>query len=376
MILKTDCRLFPGDRPCIPNKQEGIKCDNCNYYSPVEFKILIIKLDAAGDVLRTTSLLHALKEKYKASHITWLTKRNSIALFKNNKLVDEVVEFESPALLARLQTEEFDLLIHPDASPASCALASVVKAKDKRGYTLNAKGKVIPGNDDAVEWLEMGAFDEYKKKNKKSYQQILHEIAGVEYKKGEIIINLSQSELEFKNDFRLKNNLDQYKHLIGLNTGASTRWQLKQWRVEGYQELITKLSSKKEIGILLYGGPEEAGRNEQIKSLFPNVIDTGTSNSLREFFALLDLADIVITGDTLALHAATALKKNIICVFGPTSHNEIEDYGRIKKVIPEMDCLTCYKPVCDFVPNCMDLISSDDIYSEVIQLVNNFIDLV
>jgi len=376
MILKTDCRLFPGDRPCIPNKQEGIKCDNCNYYSPVEFKILIIKLDAAGDVLRTTSLLHALKEKYKTSHITWLTKRNSIALFKNNKLVDEVVEFESPALLARLQTEQFDLLIHPDASPTSCALASVVKAKDKRGYTLNAKGKVIPVNDDAVEWLEMGAFDEYKKKNKKSYQQILHEIAGVEYKKGEIIINLSQPELEFKNDFRLKNNLDQYKHLIGLNTGASTRWQLKQWRAEGYQELITKLSSQKEIGILLYGGPEEAGRNEQIKSLFPNVIDTGTSNSLREFFALLDLSDIVITGDTLALHAATALKKNIICVFGPTSHNEIEDYGRIKKVIPEMDCLTCYKPVCDFVPNCMDLISSDDIYSEVIQLVNNFIDLV
>ncbi|NCS89166.1 MAG: hypothetical protein AUK34_13610 [Ignavibacteria bacterium CG2_30_36_16] len=376
MILKTDCRLFPGDRPCIPNKQEGIKCDNCNYYSPVEFKILIIKLDAAGDVLRTTSLLHALKEKYKTSHITWLTKRNSIALFKNNKLVDEVVEFESPALLARLQTEQFDLLIHPDASPVSCALASVVKAKDKRGYTLNAKGKVIPVNDDAVEWLEMGAFDEYKKKNKKSYQQILHEIAGVEYKKGEIIINLSQPELEFKNDFRLKNNLDQYKHLIGLNTGASTRWQLKQWRAEGYQELITKLSSQKEIGILLYGGPEEAGRNEQIKSLFPNVIDTGTSNSLREFFALLDLSDIVITGDTLALHAATALKKNIICVFGPTSHNEIEDYGRIKKVIPEMDCLTCYKPVCDFVPNCMDLISSDDIYSEVIQLVNNFIDLV
>jgi len=376
MILKTDCRLFPGDRPCIPNKQEEIKCDNCNYYSPVEFKILIIKLDAAGDVLRTTSLLHALKEKYKTSHITWLTKRNSIALFKNNKLVDEVVEFESPALLARLQTEQFDLLIHPDASPTSCALASVVKAKDKRGYTLNAKGKVIPCNDDAVEWLEMGAFDEYKKKNKKSYQQILHEITGVEYKKGEIIINLSQSELEFKNDFRLKNNLDQYKHLIGLNTGASMRWQLKQWRAEGYQELITKLNSQKDIGILLYGGPEEAGRNEQIKSLFPNVIDTGTSNSLREFFALLDLADIVITGDTLALHAATALKKNIICVFGPTSHNEIEDYGRIKKVIPEMDCLTCYKPVCDFVPNCMDLISSDDIYSEVIQLVNNFIDLV
>jgi len=34
-------------------------------------------------------------------------------------------------------------------------------------------------------------------------------------------------------------------------------------------------------------------------------------------------------------------------------------YGLGEKVVPEMDCLVCYKPTCDFVPNCMDLITTD-----------------
>ena len=62
MILKTNCKYFPGDHPCIPNKTKGTQCDKCNEYSPVTFKILIIKLDAPGDVLRTTSLLPSLKK--------------------------------------------------------------------------------------------------------------------------------------------------------------------------------------------------------------------------------------------------------------------------------------------------------------------------
>jgi ADP-heptose:LPS heptosyltransferase len=73
------------------------------------------------------------------------------------------------------------------------------------------------------------------------------------------------------------------------------------------------------------------------------------------------LSDIFVTGDTMALHAATALRKNVVCLFGPTSANEIEDYGRIIKIQPELGCLVCYKMDCDFVPNCMESISCDTV---------------
>jgi len=365
MILKTNCRHFPGDHPCIYNKLHGIMCNNCSYYSPVGFKILIIKLDATGDVLRTTSILHAVKEKYPSSHITWLTKRISKDIFRNNSFVDNVLIHEDFELNARLQTETFDLLLHTDTSPVSAALAAVCNAKIKKGFILNELGKVVPVDENGIDWIEMGAFDQLKKANTKTYQQIIHEVLDLVYKKGEIIINLDEKEKEFRNDFIHRNNLTQYNYLIGINTGASTRWRLKQWRSEGFGDLISLLNKRNDVGILLYGGKDEEEKNLELKSKFSNVIDTGNNNTLREFFALVDVCDIMITSDTLALHSAAALKKMVVCLFGPTSSNEIEDYGIIKKVIPNMDCLVCYKMECDFIPNCMDNITSDMIISKV-----------
>lgn len=369
MLLKTDCKFFPGDRPCIFNKRDGVICTNCTHYEPITFKILIIKLDAIGDVLRTTSLLHALKKKYPVSHITWITKYNARELFTNNNFIDSLLFIENPELTARLMTEEYDILINTDASPVNCSFASMIKAKEKKGFLLDKIGKVIPVNKDAIEWLEMGAFDQLKKANIKTYQQIIHEICGLEYNKGEIIINLTEAEKSFRDEFIIKNNLNKFDVIIGLNTGSSRRWRLKQWGFDGYTDLISKLNNDNKIAILLYGGKEEEEKNALLKSQFPNVIDTGTGNSLREFFALMDIPDIVLTGDTLALHVATALKKRIICLFGPTSYNEIEDYGRIKKVYPKMDCLVCYKQECDFIPNCMNLISTEMVMNEIKELM-------
>jgi ADP-heptose:LPS heptosyltransferase len=370
MILKTDCKHYPGNKPCVPSKREGKKCDDCNYYEPVNFKILIIKLDATGDVLRTTSILPALKREYPKSHITWITKRNAKDLFTNNPLVDEIYLFEDNDTVARLMVEKFNLLIHPDASPVSGSLASIAIAEIKKGYLLDAKGKVVPVNEEAVEWLEMGAFDDFKKKNAKTYQEIIHNIAGLKYHKDEIQVFLNQKEIDFKNEFYTVHNLKRFKYFIGLNTGAGTRWQFKQWHLEGYIELIEKLSANKEIGILLYGGPDELERNKILKNKFPHLIDTGTNNSLRQFISLLDLCDVLVTSDTMALHATTALKKKIVCLFGPTSHTEIEDYGRIEKVIPDLDCLVCYKPLCDFKVTCMGSITSEMVYKKVIDSIN------
>lgn len=365
MILKTDCKYYVGDRPCKFSKAEGVMCV-CGYYSPVRFKIMIIKLDALGDVLRTTSLLISLKKQYPDSFITWVTRTDSKAIFKNNPFVDELLFYEDPFTTYKMLNEKFDLLIHPDASPSSAAMASSVHAKEKRGFVMNEKGKVEAANSESETWLEMGVFDQFKKANTITYQQHIHNIAKIPFDKEEILLYLSDDEKNFAHEFYVKNNLSKFKKLIGLNTGASKRWQFKQWRDEGFVELIEKLQKHPDTGILLYGGEEEKEKNNFLKSKFPNVIDTGSNNSLRQFFALMDLADIVLTGDTMALHVATALKKKVICYFGPTSANEIEDYGRMIKIQPEMDCLVCYKQQCDFIPNCMQLISADMIYNAII----------
>lgn len=371
MILKTDCIHFPGDRPCFANKQFGITCDQCTYYNPIRKKILIIKFDAIGDVLRTTCILPSIKSQYPDSHITWFTKSNASDIFIGNKLVDEVLTVENYFSLPRLLAQNFDLLLHPDASPISAAYAKIISAKEKRGFILDDKGKVININEEAIEWFEMGAFDQLKKNNTKTYQEIIHNLLKLDYRKDEIILNLTDAEKSFRDDFYRENNLRRFKVIVGINTGGSKRWKYKKWRANGFKELIKELEKYPGVGILIFGGETEADLMSELKDSSNKIIDTGNKNSLREFFALIDLADIIITGDTLALHAATALKKKVICLFGPTSSSEIEDYGRVIKIFPDMDCLVCYKTDCDFVPNCMDKITTDMIMEKLLPLITS-----
>lgn len=370
MILKTDCIHFPGDRPCRFNKETGQVCTDCPYYISPSKRILIIKLDAVGDVLRSTSILPALHRKYPGSEITWVTRQSAVDLFRNNPLVQHVTAFERPETLLKVMNEEYDILIHPDSNPSSGSMASLVKAKMKYGFITDSQGNVSPMDEAASGWLEMGAFDHRKKANRRSYQEILHDICGLEYQRDEIQLFLSTEEKEFRNSYIQQHNLNRFKKIIGLNTGASPRWKLKQWHQHHLEALISSFSSDSETGILLYGGPDEKERNKRLREKFPFVIDTGTENTLRQFFALLDISDIILTGDTLGLHTAAALKKQVICLFGPTSSAEIEDYGRITKVFPEMECLVCYKPECDFKPNCMDLISPAHVESVLRVLIS------
>jgi ADP-heptose:LPS heptosyltransferase len=365
MILKTDCKYFPGDRPCSFNKREVVKCDVCPYYETEQTRILIIKLEAVGDVLRTTCILHGLKEKYPKSEITWITCESAVPLFENNKFVDRVFVYESTETILHVMVEEFDVVINLDSAPDSTVLASTVKSKERIGYGFDTKGNVFPFNIEAITWLEMGAFDELKKKNTRSFQDLMLDICRLKTTKKDIIVELSEEELKFARSFAERSGLNHQSLKIGINTGASNRWQFKQWTLEGFEKLIKLLLERTDATILLYGGPSEKERNEYLSKLHPTrVLNTDADNSLRQFFALVTLSDIFLTGDTLALHVATALKKKVIALFGPTSAAEIDAYnGQIVKVQADLDCLVCYKPRCDFNPNCMNSIKPEQLFS-------------
>ncbi len=357
--INTDCRFFKGDKPCVYHKENSIHCSECGYYDPVRFRILIIKLEAIGDVLRTTHILKPLKERYQGSQITWITKSESIPLFFNNPYIDRIFDLSQAGFV--LYTDKFDLVINLDASPLSSRLATTAKGVEKLGFGYHEGGFVYPFNQEAYEWFEMGIFDDIKKKNKKTYQQIVMEICKLPIiSNNELIFNLTEEERELGREFALKHNLDDGSIRIGFNTGAGERWQYKKWNVEGFISLADSLRKEfPECKILLYGGENEKDRNDYLKKIIPDLISTGSGNSIREFAALINLCDILVTGDTLAMHIAVALKKRVIALFGPTSHTEIELYGRGEKVVSPLKCTCCYKTTCDVKPDCMQAITPD-----------------
>jgi heptosyltransferase-2 len=356
--IAWDCKFFLGDRPCVWHKSSAVLC-TCDYYQKVEENVLIIKLDAMGDVLRSTALLPPLAEVHPRAAITWITRRESVPLLQRNPFIAEVLEL-GPEALVHLQTRVFDRVINLDASKTSAALASAAQSNRKDGFVLDERGYVQPTNDAARRWLEAGIFDDIKRQGTETYQHRMADILGLAGREHRYVFGLDDDERARARAHLESIGLDFRRPVIGLNTGAGGRWPLKQWREDGYVELIGRVASQQDVQFLLLGGPGERDRNERLKaaSRVP-LLDPGCDNSVRHFAALLSYTDVVVTGDTLAMHLALALAKRTVVLFGPTSAPEIELYGLGEKVVPDMTCLSCYKTSCDFVPNCMDLISTD-----------------
>jgi ADP-heptose:LPS heptosyltransferase len=362
--ISADCRFFLGDRPCVWHKREGALCA-CVHYEPVRDRVLIVKLDAMGDVLRTTALLPPLAKAHPGSAVTWITKPESVPLLARNPYVSEVMVV-GPDAIAQLSVRQFDRVINLDAGRTSAALASLARASRKDGFVLDARGIVNATNSAALSWLEAGLFDDIKRQGDRTYQDRMADILGVAGEPHHYVFELADDERARARAHLLDLGLDLERPLIGLNTGAGGRWPLKQWREEGYVELVTRLAAQIDAQFVLLGGPGEVERNERLKTAAPvTLFDPGCDNPIRHFAAMLGFCDVVITGDTLAMHLALALKRRTVVLFGPTSAPEIELYNLGEKVVPTMSCLSCYKTSCDFVPNCMDLISTDMVEAAV-----------
>jgi heptosyltransferase-2 len=74
--------------------------------------MLIVKLGALGDVLRTTIVLAPLKARHPNSHITWVTRQASRPCWPATRRYDRVLAIEE-SYLELLMAEQFDLAIGP-----------------------------------------------------------------------------------------------------------------------------------------------------------------------------------------------------------------------------------------------------------------------
>ncbi len=383
-LIHFDCKHFMGDRPCVPNKRYGVFCDGCEYYekdetitqkfpeipeavienSPEgEKKIIIVKLDAVGDVLRTTSILPSLKEKYVDSSITWITKKKSYEVLKDNDMIDEIY-FDTDEL-GHVYNNLFDTAINLDSGTESCAIMSEIDAKERFGYYL-ANGKPYPINTLGNEWYLMGVNDNVKKQNQKTYHQIIHEICGLEYKNTQPHLGMPPESYKRAEGIKEKFNLIRYNNFTLINLGGGNRWQYKKWTKQGYTELINILSEQNPgtaIGIIAGDEDREFYKevSEQVQGN-DNIILFGCDNSAEDFKCIIFLSDKVFTSDSLAFHIATALGKYVVVIVGPTSHTELDVFDNGKIIYSSnVDCLCCYLNRCDKTITCMNTVEAGDL---------------
>jgi heptosyltransferase II len=369
----TDCRLFTGFSPCRHRRA----CAGCRHYEPVGTRILLVVLDALGDVLRSTAVLPAIRRRHPRAHITWLTRRASAPLLANNPLVDRILVL-GEATTAVLGALRFDIALCSEKSVPAGALMRLVRAEDKRGFTVDDGGAIVPLGPAAEYLYRLGLDNEAKFfHNSRSEQQVVTEALGFEYARDRYVVVLNDAERRWAKEDRRSAGVGDDEILVGWNTGCSPRYAYKKLTVDDQVELMDMtwelLPRKDKVRfVLLGGGREDEERNDRIAEQLAQeqipVARTPARHGVRRGLASTAACDMVVSGDTLGLHMAIGLKKPVVTWFGITCHQEIDLYGRGVKVLSEVSCRPCWLQSCHLEPKCFRTLPWQDMASVITEM--------
>lgn len=349
--VKLDCRHYLGDRPCVWHRV----CPGCDKYAPMGVRVLVIKLAAPGDVLRATAVLPPLRRKHPESHVTWVTDEAAVPLVSLNPCIDRVMGFGFETALV-LEAQTFDLAICLDKEPRAGALMRAVKAGRKLGFELSDFGTIRALNDGAGYDLALGLSDDLKfRANTRSYPDIACAVAELPYEGDPYVLALPGDSVERARAFL--SALAPRDPVVGLVAGAGAIFANKAWPPGHLADLAKAVRAELGGTPIVLGGDRDRGRMEEILKLAGGAALDGGTHELLDYAALIGLCDVVVTGDTMALHIAVALGVPAVAIFGPTVPQEIELFGHGRKVVSRLDCAPCYRRSCDRSPSCMDAVS-------------------
>jgi ADP-heptose:LPS heptosyltransferase len=252
-------------------------------------KILIVKLNATGDVVRTTSLLHRLH-----GQITWVTAKNNVPLFDG--LADNVrCVCWGTDEVASTQGTAFDLVLNLEDEVDTARFVQRVKYGRLFGAYMDDAGQ-MRYTDSAKAWFDLSIIsshgrkraDEFKYQNRRSYQELVFEGLGFRFA-GEKYLLPSASLTDLRGD-------------VAIAPVAGPVWPMKNWAY--YDQLKSRLES---MGYSV--------------------------NLLPRRDKLLDhIGDIrghrcLVGGDSLPMHLALGVEVPCVTIFNCTSPWEIYDYG-------------------------------------------------
>ncbi len=374
MGYNYDCRLFTGYKPC----KYKMDCAGCHHYDPVDQRIAVVSLEAMGAVLRSTCLLPAIKRKYPQSHITWVTLKNAKPLLDNNPYIDRLVALD-PVNYPLLQKLKFDHLYAVDKSAQAGALAAMMHANHKWGFGVDENGVIRPFTEEADYQYSLGLNDHLKFfVNEKAETQQITETMGLEWARDPYILELTTGEKDDVQKWRT-NILREAnaKKIIGYNTGCSVLFPYKKFTVTRAVEIIREWRNRfPDYAIALLGGPEDSDRQEQMKSYFledPKVVNTPTTQGLRQGVKWMATSDLVLSGCSLGLHIAIALQKPAIAWFGVSCSQEIDLYDKGHKLVADVPCTPCWRKSCDNEPKCFNAVSSEKIMMATQRIKKDFL---
>jgi lipopolysaccharide heptosyltransferase I len=347
-------------------------------------KILVLRLSAVGDVIRTLPAVKALKEHYPSLSITWVVEEPSQAFLESQPEIDEVILFprnrwtqgvkslrrmsgtigEMRGFITSLRKRRFDVVFDFHGILKS-GLLSLLSGSPKRiGYDRRStkEGNFLFSNVKVK--LPKERVSRFQR-NLSLLKGIGLEVEGLKYS-----LHIPPEDREYVESFFKTPPAFFRRPLIAIHPGTSSKAIFKRWMPDRYAQLSDRLIREIEATVLFTWGADELEWVEGIRKEMkqPSLLGPRTE-SLTQLGEVYRHCDLYIGGDTGPMHIASLMGIPAVVIYGPTDPIENEPFGNHIKVRKEVGCNPCHRYSCKDLA-CIKAISADEVFKATKEILS------
>jgi ADP-heptose:LPS heptosyltransferase len=330
-------------------------------------RICLSRMKFIGDIILTTPLIRATRERYPDAYIAYLGDKKAVSLLAGNPFLDEIIpyDFSRPDVVEQLRVmwllrkRKFDAFVDLFSNPRSAMLARASGARIRIGKDVPGRGSFYTHR--------MADFGSLTPAIDFHFEYLKPLGVGKTSRRTEIF--LSEDEKREARIFLKHQEVDPSKPMIAIHPGAT--WPNKRWQKEQFAELIDRLRAKLGVEILLSPGPGDESLMKDILGLTVGAAHLLPVLPLRQLSAIFSLCRLLIANDCGPMHIGPAVATPTFGIFGPEppevwfTYDEADGHRLFFKKIECSPCRTtrCRRDEAHFL-ECMSLISVQDVFSK------------
>lgn len=292
-------------------------------------RILVIRLRLIGDVVFTTPLLPAIRQRFPQSHITYLVEPSAAPVIRGNPHLDRVWMVDKTRglqrvrddlnLAAAIRAQRFDLVIDLHGGPRGAWLAWASGAPTRVGYRTTGRS-----------WMYTAVVE--RTPDEAPRHSVLNQwdlLAPLGIPPG----TPDSHPVEMPEDVGATGRVAQRLESLGLSSDhpllvihVSAGNPFRRWPKDSFAELASRLvQADVRRRVVLTSGPSDRAAAAEVADAararlgpLADAIPVLADVDLIELRALIARASVYIGGDSGPLHIAATTRTPIVELLGPT----------------------------------------------------------
>jgi len=348
----------------------------------VKKRILVLRYRFIGDTILTVPFLRNLRAAEPDAHISWVVAPGSSEVVKGIPYVDELIYWDPVTIhadsrgthktlrdkirfISGLRSQKFDKVYVLKRSFSSALIAFLSGARERTGFDTEGRGflltKRVPYRHDQH---EVQNFLDVLRADGVAVSDDYLELWNTPEEDAAVAQLLADA------------GIPAAKEIVALHPFASNPH--RGWPFEDFAALAALLRAQGVVTLVL-GAPGDRNAYESVRDLFSQeTVDLVGKCKLRVTMALLKRCSLFVGNDSGIMHLAAAANIPMVALFGPQSPVKFGPWSSHARVMyRDFPCSPCKQkfftecePSSRLRPACVEAITVDDVFREVLQLLN------